>query len=120
VGRNTWRVVYRITEDKTIEICEVWTIGARADAQVYAVATARLKAAGDGRPELVQLAKVIEHIGRLAGDVVVAETPVREPVPDWLADRLVFTAGMARETVAALDLQEAVDAWSAYTSRPSG
>jgi mRNA interferase RelE/StbE len=68
----------------------------------------------------VQLAKVVEHIGRLAGDVVVTETPPREPVPDWLADRLVFTVGMTRETVAALDLEQAVDLWTAYVSRPGG
>ena len=32
VGRNTWRIVYRIVDDKTIEICGVWAVGARADA----------------------------------------------------------------------------------------
>src|SRR5437867_12357710 len=49
VGRNTWRVVYRITEDKTVEICEVWAVGARADAEVYAEATARVREAGSSR-----------------------------------------------------------------------
>jgi hypothetical protein len=32
----------------------------------------------------------------------------------------VFTAGMTRESVAALDLQQAVDLWTAYASRPHG
>ncbi|MEV4805773.1 type II toxin-antitoxin system mRNA interferase toxin, RelE/StbE family [Nonomuraea sp. NPDC049421] len=36
VGRNTWRVVYRITEDKTVEICEVWAVGERAAIDVWA------------------------------------------------------------------------------------
>ena len=31
VGRNTWRIVYRLVDDKTIEICEIWAVGARAD-----------------------------------------------------------------------------------------
>ncbi|MEV0127383.1 type II toxin-antitoxin system mRNA interferase toxin, RelE/StbE family [Dactylosporangium sp. NPDC050688] len=118
VGRNTWRIVYRITEDKAIEICEVWAVGARADAEVYTEAVGRLRTAGSTRPELVQLANVVEQLGRLAGDVAVAQPAPREPVPAWLADRLVYTAGMSREAVAALDLQQAVDLWTTYASRP--
>jgi mRNA interferase RelE/StbE len=118
VGRNTWRVVYRITEDKSVEICEVWAVGERADAEVYAEATARVRAAGVGRPEILQLGQVIERLGRLAEHIRVEESPPRDPVPDWLADRLIYTAGMAREDVAALDLQEAVDLWAEYRSKP--
>ncbi|MEU6793913.1 hypothetical protein ABZ907_19620 [Nonomuraea wenchangensis] len=76
--RNTWRVVYRISEDKSVEICEVRAVGERADAEGYAEATAR----------------------------------ARE------ADRLIYTVGMAREDVAALDLREAVDMWAEYRSQP--
>jgi addiction module RelE/StbE family toxin len=54
VGHNTWRIVYRITDDKTVEVCEVWAVGARADAEVHAEATARIKAVGPTRPELVK------------------------------------------------------------------
>jgi mRNA interferase RelE/StbE len=118
VGRNTWRIVYRITDDKTVEICEVWAVGARADAEVYAEATARIKAVGEARPELVKLARVIEQLGRAAGGVVATNQISREPVPDWLAERLIFTVGMRREEVAALDLREAVDVWAAFRSRP--
>lgn len=114
VGRNTWRVVYRVTEDKDIEICEIWAVGERADGEVYREAVARLRDAT--RPELVALAKVIEQLGRLTGDVTGRQPPAREPVPAWLADRLVFTAGLPRERVAALDLQQAVDLWTAYMS----
>jgi mRNA interferase RelE/StbE len=114
VGRNTWRVVYRITDAKEIEICEVWAVGERADAEVYREARARLHNAGSERLELVPLAKVVEQLGRLAGDITVGQPPPREPVPGWLADRLIFTAGIPREQVAALDLQQAVDIWSAY------
>lgn len=67
VDRNTWCIVYRITDDKSVENCEVWAVGERADAEVYAEATARIKEAGAGRPEFVQLAAVIERLGRLAG-----------------------------------------------------
>jgi mRNA interferase RelE/StbE len=117
VGRNTWRVVYRLV-DQAIEICEIRAIGARADAEVYDEALARLRAAGSTRPEFIQLAKVIEQLGTLAGDVVFDQAEPRLPVPDWLADRLVFTAGMSREAVAALDLKQAVDLWSAFASTP--
>ncbi|GII93537.1 type II toxin-antitoxin system RelE family toxin [Sinosporangium siamense] len=118
VGRNTWRVVYRITKDKSIEICEVWAVGERADAEMYAEATSRVRAASTDRPEVVRLGQVIERLGALADHILIDEPPPREPVPDWLADRLIYTAGMSREDVAALDLQEAVDLWAEFRSKP--
>lgn len=118
VGRNTWRVVYRIAEDKSVEICEVWAVGERADSEVYAEATARVREAGGDRPEVVQLGQVIERLGALADHLQVDEAPRRDPVPDWLADRLINTVGMSREDVAALDLQEAVDSWAEFRSKP--
>lgn len=117
VGRNTWRIVYRVTDDKSVEICEVWAVGARADAELYTEATARVRAAAGGDPNLAKLADVIERLGRLAGDIEVIEEKPREPVPDWLAERLIYTVGMLREDVAALDLKEAVDLWTAFMSK---
>jgi mRNA interferase RelE/StbE len=118
VGRNTWRIVYRITEDKAVEICEVWAVGARADAEVYTEAVARAAAAARSRPEFTSLADVIERLGRLAGHLAAATQVRTEPVPDWLAERLIHTVGMPRAEVAALDLEAAVDAWTAFMSRP--
>jgi mRNA interferase RelE/StbE len=117
VGRNTWRVVYRITDDKAVEICEIWAVGERADAEVYAEAKARVRAIGDSRPDVVRLGTVIERLGALADHVHIEETPTREPVPDWLADRLIYTVGLAREDVAALDLEQAVDLWTEFRLR---
>lgn len=116
VGRNHWRIVYRITEAGVLEICEVWCVGARSDAEVYGEATSRV-ADGAGRsPEARRLADVIERLGRLAGGVT-AEKPARgEPVPDWLARRLIHTVGLRPEVVAALDLEQAVDRWAEFTS----
>jgi mRNA-degrading endonuclease RelE of RelBE toxin-antitoxin system len=116
VGRNHWRVVYRLAADGVVEICEVWCVGARSDAEVYAEAASRV-AAGSS-PEHRRLADVIGRLGRLSGKVVVPAEPVGEPVPDWLAHRLVHTVGVAPEKVAALDLRQAVDLWAAYTSSP--
>jgi mRNA interferase RelE/StbE len=118
VGRDTWRIVYRITDEKNVEICEVWAVGARADAEVYAEAAARIRGATQVRPELVRLAEVVDQLGRAASGVVAERPAPRAPVPDWLAERLIFSVGMRREEVAALDLQEAVDLWTAFMSRP--
>lgn len=119
VGRNTWRIVYRVADDKSVEICEVWAVGARADAQVYAQVLERLANARDRRPEVHRLADVVERLGRLTGAVAVPAQVTAEPVPDWLASRLVHTVGMPPEEVAALGLEEAVDRWAEFiaTSR---
>ncbi len=114
VGRNHWRIVYRVTDQGTVEVCEVWCVGARSDAEVYAEASSRA-AAGRG-PEMQRLTDVIERLGKLAGGVSVPHTPTREPVPDWLAQRLVRTVGVPPERVAALDLEQAVDLWTAHIS----
>jgi mRNA interferase RelE/StbE len=79
---------------------------------------ARVTNAATRRPELRKLADVIERLGRLAGDVAAPTPPAREPVPDWLAQRLIHTVGMQPQDVAALSLQEAVDRWGEYRSSP--
>lgn len=116
VGRDHWRIVYRIAVDGVVEICEVWCVGVRSDAEVYAEASARVASVADEGSTLAKLADVIGRLGRLAGDVAVEEVPVREPVPDWLAQRLVHTAGVAPEKVAALNLEQAVDLWTSFIS----
>jgi mRNA-degrading endonuclease RelE of RelBE toxin-antitoxin system len=118
VGRNHWRIVYRLDENGSVEICEIWCVGARSDAEVYAEATSRVAAAADESPELQRLADVIARLGRLAGDVDVEVESQGEPVPDWLANRLIHTAGISPEKVAALDLEQAVDLWTAFTIKP--
>jgi mRNA interferase RelE/StbE len=119
VGRNTWRIVYRLSESGSIEVCEVWAIGARADAEVYAEAAARVLQAAQDRPEFVRLAEVVDRLGKLADGIVIEQSVAAEPVPDWLAERLVHTAGLSREVVAAMDLQQAVDRWGAYMAQPN-
>jgi mRNA interferase RelE/StbE len=115
VGRNTWRVVYRVVADGGIEVCEIWGAGARSDGEVYAEVAAR--AAQGATPSLARLAEVAARLGRLAG-IEVASEPEREPVPSWLSERLVRTAGLAPAAVSAMDGPEALDAWTAFTARP--
>jgi mRNA interferase RelE/StbE len=118
VGDNTWRIVYRV-EAGVVEICEIWAVGARADAEVYAEAIARVRAAAATRPALAALAQVIERLGRLAEGVHVTTSSPAEPVPDWLADRLIYTVRVPREEVAAMDLQQAVDSWAKFMADPN-
>jgi hypothetical protein len=60
----------------------------------------------------------VARLGRVAGIESLAE-PVREPVPDWLAQRLVDTAGFQRHVVAAMEATEALDAWTEFCTRTS-
>jgi mRNA interferase RelE/StbE len=113
VGRNTWRIVYRI-KATDVEICEIWAVGARSDGEVYAEAAARVMESGN--PEIANLAEVAVRLGRLAGLEVPTE-PIRNPVPDWLAEKLVHTAGFQRHVVAAMDAAEALDAWTEFCTR---
>lgn len=122
VGRNHWRIACRVVADGVVEVCEVWCAGVRPDAEVYAEvyaeASSRVAAVANEDSTLAKLADVIGRLGRLAGDVVVEEVPAREPVPDWPAQRLVHTAGVPLEKVAALSLEEAVDLWTEFVSSP--
>ncbi len=65
-----------------------------------------------------KLADVIERLGRLSGGVTVPAPPARKPVPDWLAQRLIRTAGMMPRDVAALCLEDAVNLWGDFMSKP--
>jgi mRNA interferase RelE/StbE len=80
------------------------------------MAVARVRAAATKAPHLLGLADVMERLGKLAAGIEVASDPPQQPVPDWLAQRLIYTVGLPREVVAAMDLQRAVDKWGEYTS----
>jgi len=83
-----------------------------------AEATTRVHSAAGQRTEFRALADVIERLGRLAGDVLAPAAAAPEPVPDWLAGRLIHTVGMTPQEVAALSLEEAVDRWGSFISKP--
>ena len=121
VSDRDWRIVWRpMTNDRggvVIEISEVWCVGARSDSDVYREMNDRL-AAAPSTPAMQSLASVIEALGRRAGGVV-AQQPYEAPSrpEQWLVDRLVHTAGLARETVEAMTSEQAVDAWTEYRMR---
>lgn len=116
LGWKQQRVVYRLTDDGTVEICAIWGVGTRSDSEIYAEAAARVATAPSDDPALQRLADVIGVLGRRVPriDAVWPQESPGEPVPDWLARRLVHKAGVAAEKVAALNLEQAVDLWTQF------
>ena len=119
VGDRDWRIVWRITTDATgtatITIAEVWAVGARSEAEVYAEATARI-AGVDRTPSTIALAEVVEMLGRHAArdDLVASTEPHLDPVPVWLRERLVHTTGLREGDVDLMTGEEAMQRWERY------
>lgn len=123
VGNRDWRIIWRVTSDErgtmTIEVAEVWAVGARSDGEVYAEMTQRVASLGDS-PVRRSLAAILEELGSRAKGLEakpVVEPPSR-PEP-WLVDRLVHTAGLDRDQVLAMTSEQAVDAWTEHITRRS-
>jgi mRNA interferase RelE/StbE len=119
VGNRDWRIVWRATTDDTgavvVDIAEVWAVGARSDAAVYREMADRVAALPNSPPTLA-LAEMIDRLGKVATAIQTARQPPAEPVPDWLVNRLVHTAGLGRADVERMTLEEAVDAWTAWST----
>lgn len=117
VGSRDWRIVWRaITDERgtvTVEIAEIWAVGARSDSDVYSEMRRRLEQLGD-HPDNKSLAQIIEAVG--AQMRVQAHPPMQPPShPEpWLVERLVCTAGLPASEVAAMTTEQAVDAWARY------
>jgi mRNA interferase RelE/StbE len=121
VGNRDWRIVWRTTTDQrgtlTIEIAEVWAVGARADAKVYAEMERRIAVLGDS-PVRKTLEAVVAGLGTRAKDIRPTPVAVVPSAPEaWLVDRLVHTAGMDRDEVLTMTSEQAVDAWTDFVSR---
>lgn len=118
VGNRDWRIVWRAMTDArgavTVEIAEVWAVGARSDGQVYAEMERRLDTLGDA-PVRRSLEQIVGELGKRAKGVTPATVlaPASPPEP-WLVERLVHTAGLNRDHVLAMTSEQAVDAWTAY------
>ena len=114
VGRNTWRIIYRITATE-VEICEIWAVGARSDGEVYAEAAARV--IENSNPEVANLAEIVARLGRLAGVEVACRT----------RSLSLFLIGWLRDSFIPLDSSatwwllwkptEALDAWTEFCTR---
>src|SRR5579884_610721 len=111
VGNRDWRIVYRETADGDVEVCEVWAVGARADDEVYREAAARVATMVPG-PTAHTLAQVLARLGHAPPPAAAAE-----PLPAWLIDRLVHTAGLPAADVERMTPDEALQAWTDYQLR---
>jgi mRNA interferase RelE/StbE len=122
VGDRAWRIIWRVQEldngHTIIDIAEVWAVGTRSDDEVYNEMVRRVQSLDMTRPESVALAEIVKALVNARSLPAVVETV--DPVPTWLADRLVKTAGLDGSAVAQMSLQQAVDAWTAIVSRNLG
>ncbi len=123
VGDRHWRIVWRVTTDdlgaEVVEIAEVWAAGARSDGEVYAEMNDRVEAL-PASPRTTQLAEVVGTLGRHAEGISVSGQPGGEPVPQWLADRLIHSAGISRDQVEGMAAEEAMQAWERFITGPGG
>lgn len=123
VGDRDWRVVWRVvaedTETITVDVGEVWAAGARSDDEVYEEMNDRVARMKES-PATVALAEAIERLGRIAAGLAATPTsePATEPVPDWLKERLRDQVGLGDADIDELDLEQAVDTWTAWQTRP--
>jgi mRNA interferase RelE/StbE len=119
VSNRDWRIIWRVTSDESsivIDVAEVWAVGARADSEVYEEMRSRV-ATLPPAPRTVALGEVIKRLGKVtAGLPASPEPPTAAPLPDWLIKRLTHQVGLAPDAVARMNLQEAVDAWTDWTS----
>jgi mRNA interferase RelE/StbE len=110
------RVVYRALGERV----SVWVIvvaGVRDDGAVYSETIERMQAADP--PEVVATARLLDRLGRVTGTATLPAPRRREPVPDWLAERLVADAGRERIAVAAMDAATAFETWNRFLAAPA-
>lgn len=125
VGNRDWRVVWRVTHDNTgaaiVDIAEVWAVGARSDAAVYAEMQERVARLAQDQPATLALTEVIERLGRVSAGIRSAAEPAAAAtaatLPDWLIERLQHQVGMAPRQIATLTLEQAVDAWTTWSAQ---
>ena len=121
VGNRDWRIVWRASTDErgtlTIEVAEVWAVGARSDSDVYTEMTQRVASLGD-TPVRRSLSEILDELGKRAKGLQAKPVAPAPSGPEpWLVDRLVHTAGLDREAVLAMTSEQAVDVWTEHITR---
>lgn len=121
VGDRHWRIIWIPKKDKfgeqIIEISQVWAVGARSDEEIYEEMKRRIDSAPSS-PRTTALAEVLKQFTGKVGNVVASPEPVDQPAPAWLLDRLEYTAGLSRDQIRGLSVDQAMELWDQYTSRP--
>ncbi|MHB8450303.1 MAG: type II toxin-antitoxin system RelE family toxin [Mycobacteriales bacterium] len=121
VGDRDWRIVWRVSHDAggsiTVDVAEVWAIGARSDGAVYAEMASRVSSL-PASPATVALSEIVTRLGKLGERLAVRAEPGAQPeLPEWLVERLTRQAGLQADEVSRMSLEEAVDAWASWMSR---
>lgn len=123
VGNRDWRIVWRVTHDDAgeaiVDVAEVWAAGARSDSEVYTEMTQRVRRLPDS-PRTTALTQLVNRLGKVSTGLTTAPEP--DPItgqpPPWLRTRLIDQVGLPAATVDTLTLEQAVDAWTAWSSHP--
>lgn len=116
VGDRDWRIVWRTTTSSEggtlLDIAEVWAAGARADAEVYNEISSRLASVGDAglRHSLLEVVTLLAP----TSDLQAAVEPTEDPVPAWLRDRLIHTAGLEPQDLDGLTGEQAMSQWEDF------
>ncbi len=116
IGDRHWRIVWRIADDGGIEIAEVWGVGARQRAAIYAEIEERLANHPAESPLARGLADLLTAVRTLSGAVVIDEPDA--PLPDWLRLRLREQLLLTEAQIDALTPDEAMEQLQQFWSRP--
>lgn len=120
VGDRHWRIVWRVITEPdgstVVEVSEILAIGPRADGEVYDEVRDRIDRLTSS-PLAHRLADLLAQFGAATAPET-PDPPPPNPLPDWLVERLTSKAGIPEERVERMSLEEAVDAWTEWTSRP--
>ena len=104
--------------ETSIEIAEVWAVGARADSEVYDEVRKRIEKLGS-TPETIAIASTVDRLSR-GVDVIEHPDPVEDPVPTWLSVRLTEQVGLTAMQISQISGEEAMKLWEAFITQPRG
>ncbi|MDP1851410.1 MAG: hypothetical protein Q8K48_03225 [Candidatus Planktophila sp.] len=115
VGDRHWRIIWRTHTDESgsviIEIAEIWAIGARADSKIYKELRDRLDTLAPSQ-KVQSLREVIAYLGQ--GEMPGKEVSIHEPVPTWLALRLLKNLYISQAEIDLMDAEGAMSMWENY------
>ena len=119
VGDRHWRIIWRTYTDNSgsviVEIAEIWAIGARADPKIYKELRDRLNTLAPN--QIVRsLSEVIAYLGQ--GKMPNKDVATHEPVPTWLAVRLLKNLYISQAEIDLLDAESAMSICEGYLIIP--
>lgn len=121
VGDRSWRIIWRSKKDESggqiIEIAQVWAIGARSDSEIYNEMKKRVSSTPSS-PKTTALFGVLALFGEKVGDIVASPEPVDSPAPKWLLNKLEHSVGLHQDQIRGLSVEQAMEIWEEYISRP--